>query len=110
MRPDDWNVNYKDCRINLEDKEQKLSIITIFDEYNMWWSLEYHKITWLIYQFGIEMIKNEKVYNKDPAAEGAKVLTMDAPLVKKWLNSERIKWTKMDQKLFDNLYQQLNDV
>ena len=70
----------------------------------MWWSLEYHKITWLVLQFTLEMIKNQKVYSKDPSADGSELLTMDSPIIKKWLNSERVKWTKLDQKLFGDLY------
>ena len=109
-RPDDWHVNHKDCRIDLKDKEQKLSIITCFDEYNMWWSLEYHKVTYLVLTFTIEMIKDGKVYNKDPTKDDAELLTMTSPIVKKWLNSERVKYTQLDQKLFNDMYDILADL
>lgn len=70
----------------------------------MWWTFEFHPISHRVLTFTLEMIGKGKVYSKDPVAADAEVLTMETEIVKKWLRSERIKFTKLDNSLFEKFY------
>ena len=47
-KPDDYAVNSSDCKIDITNFDQKLSFQSCVDEYNFWWSLELHKLAWVI--------------------------------------------------------------
>ena len=51
------------------------------------------------------MIKLGKVYSKEPDTEGSELLTLDSDIVKRWQKSERVKFSKIDQSLFEKLYE-----
>jgi hypothetical protein len=94
--PDDWDVYLGDCRIDLKNKDQTLSFKRCTDEYDLWFDLEDCRLRYTIMAFTLEMIKSGKIFDKEPSEEGAKVLTMESPVVKQWLASERVKWTISD--------------
>ena len=108
-RPTEADVLTKECRINLKDKEQKLSFKQCIDEYEMWFDLESAAIRYLVMEFTIEMIKLQKIYDKNPTEDGATVLTMESEAVKKWIGSERVKFTKLDKILVEKFYKMIEE-
>lgn len=105
--PSEWDVNLKDLRIDIKNQDQKLSLKVVVDEYNLFWTLENHTICNLILTFAQDMIKAGKIYNKKPDAEGATALTMESDIIKKWMGSERVRWTLADQKLWTEFYKEV---
>lgn len=65
-KPKDSDVNLSECRIDLNDKDQELSFKQCTDEFDMWYELENARIRYLIYTFTLNMIKNGKIFDKDP--------------------------------------------
>lgn len=90
LHPDDWDVYLNDCRIDLKNKDQTLTFKQCTDEYDLWFELEDCRLRYTILTFTIEMIKAGKIFDKDPKEEGAKPVTMESPVVKKWLASEQV--------------------
>ena len=66
------------------------------DEYNLWWSLEYHKITYLLLTFVTEMIKKKNIFDLEPDNPSAVPVTFETKIVATWLESEKVKFTKLD--------------
>lgn len=75
----------------------------------MWWVLENHQICHLILKFSKDLIAAGNLFNKNPTAEGAVPLTMESDIIKKWMGSERVKWTMQDQGLFEKFYRQIEE-
>jgi hypothetical protein len=72
----------------------------VVDEYNLFWSLENHQICYLVLKFAKQMLQDGKIFNKSPSAEGAAALTMESEIIKRWMASERVRWTFGDQELW----------
>lgn len=80
------------------------------DEYNEWWSLDYFNMEHLIYKFTIDMVKLGNIYSKDPSAPGSVPITMEYPLLQKWMKSTRVSFTLLNKSLFDKLYDEIESV
>lgn len=109
VHPDDWDVYLGDCRIDLKNKEQTLSFKQCTQEYDLWFELEDCRLRFTILTFTIDMIKAGKIYDRDPGEEGAVLLTLESPVVKQWLASERVKWSKSDHEQMHYFYKLIDD-
>ena len=56
-----------------------------------------------------EMIAKGHVYSGDPNEEGSEPVTMQTPLVKEFFANPKVKWSQLNQSLFDELYSILEE-
>ena len=63
IKPNIKDYKIKGCKIDFTDKEQKIALKTITDEYANWQSIEIHQACILIVTFLEEMLKLGKVYD-----------------------------------------------
>ena len=75
----------------------------------MWCELENAAVKFLVFTFIIDMIKAEKVFDKEPAEEGATPVSIDNEEVKEWLATDDVKYCKIDMDLTDKFYKLMEE-
>ena len=104
VKPDDWDCNLDELKIDLKNKEQKLNLKEVTDEYELFWELENHKVCYLILKFLEEMVILGNITHADaPLTKTSKEYT-------DFLKTESVKYTLKDQKLFNYMYKQFDEI
>lgn len=75
----------------------------------MWYDLENARVRYQVLKFTTEMIKNGMIFDKDPAAKGAVPVTLKTESVKKWMASEKVQFSKVDNDLWEGFFKIINE-
>lgn len=102
IRPLDSEVDMRDCSIDINDKDMPIELDEVVAEHKRWFFEDMHQIYSQILKHAIEMMKKGLVTDAD-----GNTLTEDSEAWKKYMGSEEVKYTTLDEELFSYLYDQL---
>ena len=102
IRPLDSEVDMRDCTIDINEKEIPIEFEEVVSEHHRFYYEDHHLIYNQILKHFLFMLSQGMVTDKD-----GNTLSRESQQVIDWLESEEVKYTILDQELFEYLYDQI---
>jgi hypothetical protein len=102
LRPTEQEVDMIDCLIDVNEKEMPIEFEEVVAEHKRFYYTDHHQIYNRILKHFLEMLPLEMVTDKD-----GNTLNKESESVKEFLATEEVKYTLLDQELFEYLYDQV---